>query len=395
MNIIFYRYDSICEPDYIEAFKKLGLEVVEDLDGWDGNESSISDKLGNLRKLVLEKWPLFIFSINYFPFISLFCDRMNIMYLAESVDCPVLQIFHESIKSKVNKVFLFDKMQCLSIQKENPGGVFYMPLGAPCERVAELLGDSTSYAYDVSFVGSLYKEKNPFLNLKLSSENKLHFDKLVNKQMEEKRSGLDYLDDNIQADDIDIIKKSTRDFQSSTDLVMNMDKYIVLNEYLAPHIAYIERVDILNSIADCIGNGKLHIFTGSQADELSDGIINHGVAKSFSQMPHVYRNSKINLNITMRAIRTGLPQRIWDVMACRGFLITNNQDEIKDFFIPGVHLETYDDKEELLEKIQYYLEHEDIREKIAQKGYEEVCEKHTVLMRTARMMKQVFFSKET
>ena len=69
MNIIFYRYDSICEPDYIEAFKKLGLEVVEDLDGWDGNESSISDKLGNLRKLVLEKWPLFIFSINYFPFI--------------------------------------------------------------------------------------------------------------------------------------------------------------------------------------------------------------------------------------------------------------------------------------------------------------------------------------
>ena len=30
MNILFYRYGSICEPDLIEAFREYGLNVVED-----------------------------------------------------------------------------------------------------------------------------------------------------------------------------------------------------------------------------------------------------------------------------------------------------------------------------------------------------------------------------
>ena len=29
MKVLFYRYNSICEPDFISAFKKIGLEVAE------------------------------------------------------------------------------------------------------------------------------------------------------------------------------------------------------------------------------------------------------------------------------------------------------------------------------------------------------------------------------
>lgn len=30
MNVLIYRYGSICEPDIIEAFKKMQLNVIEE-----------------------------------------------------------------------------------------------------------------------------------------------------------------------------------------------------------------------------------------------------------------------------------------------------------------------------------------------------------------------------
>ncbi len=50
MNIIFYRYKSVCEPDFIEAFKNLGISVAEDMDGYEikGDVERKMRYLGNL-----------------------------------------------------------------------------------------------------------------------------------------------------------------------------------------------------------------------------------------------------------------------------------------------------------------------------------------------------------
>ena len=89
----------------------------------------------------------------------------------------------------------------------------------------------------------------------------------------------------------------------------------------------------------------------------------------------------------MRAIRSGLPQRIWDILACGGFLLTNYQPELDEFLTPGVHLETYRSVDELVEKSVYYLEHDDEREAIAQNGYKKICEEDSVLHRVMAMIK--------
>ena len=110
MNIIFYRYNSICEPDYIDAFKRLGVDVIEDMDGIDIS-LDVGVKITKLGNMIAEKRPLFIFSINFFPFLSILCQRLGIIYVAVSVDCPVFEIYHSSIKNSVNRVFLFDRKQ--------------------------------------------------------------------------------------------------------------------------------------------------------------------------------------------------------------------------------------------------------------------------------------------
>ena len=102
-----------------------------------------------------------------------------------------------------------------------------------------------------------------------------------------------------------------------------------------------------------------------------------GYADYYTQMPEVFRKSRINLNISLCTIQTGIPLRVLDIMACGGFVLTNAQPEIMEYFTPGEELEVYEDMKDLVIKVKYYLEHDKLREDIAAKGYRKVCEMFT------------------
>ena len=102
-------------------------------------------------------------------------------------------------------------------------------------------------------------------------------------------------------------------------------------------------------------------------------------------MPQVFKCSKININPTTRANRTGIPLRVVDVLGCGGFLITNLQPEMDDFFEKDEIL-TYESSEEAIEKIDYYLCHDEERLKIAQKGFERVSKDFNFLTRVQEML---------
>ena len=59
-------------------------------------------------------------------------------------------------------------------------------------------------------------------------------------------------------------------------------------------------------------------------------------------------------------------------MGCGGFLITNYQSDFNEYFVPDEDYVFYDGKEDLLNLVAYYLEHEDERKKIAENGYRKV-----------------------
>ena len=89
-------------------------------------------------------------------------------------------------------------------------------------------------------------------------------------------------------------------------------------------------------------------------------------------MPKVFRYSKINLNFTIPNIKSGLPLRIFDVLGAGGFLLTNYQAELPDYFEIGKDLACFESEAELVEKCSYYLTHEEERQQIAKNGYEKV-----------------------
>lgn len=95
---------------------------------------------------------------------------------------------------------------------------------------------------------------------------------------------------------------------------------------------------------------------------------NYGIIDYNTQMPLVFSGSKINLNISLRSIHSGIPLRVLDIMACGGFVLSNWQPEIVEYFIEGKEIVTFDSLEDCLDKIAYYLEHEKERKQIAYNG---------------------------
>ena len=90
MKLLFYRYGSICEPDIIEAFKTLNITVFEE--DTEIRQKSIAPdvRIQLLAEQILTHQVPLVFSINYFPYISEVCQRLNVIYACLSVDCPVL-----------------------------------------------------------------------------------------------------------------------------------------------------------------------------------------------------------------------------------------------------------------------------------------------------------------
>jgi len=122
---------------------------------------------------------------------------------------------------------------------------------------------------------------------------------------------------------------------------------------------------------------------------ISDKRIGHiaGTKVSILHMVNLFNQTKINLcfsigfhtdNFRGYAPRT-MKLRHFEITASGGFMLTdwNNDYELEEFFKPGVECEVYNTEEELVDKIKYYLKHEDEREKIAQAGYERCTKEHT------------------
>ena len=64
MDILFYRYGSICEPDILEAFRELDIHVIEENTEVTQKTIPASTRIELLAKKILTNNINFVFSIN-------------------------------------------------------------------------------------------------------------------------------------------------------------------------------------------------------------------------------------------------------------------------------------------------------------------------------------------
>jgi spore maturation protein CgeB len=98
-------------------------------------------------------------------------------------------------------------------------------------------------------------------------------------------------------------------------------------------------------------------------------------------VPVLYSSSKINLNFTLQSCVDWdvITLRTYEVLACKGFLITDKTPSAESI-LKGKVVFT-DGDGDLVEKIKYYLAHDDERLAIAEKGYEHVIQHESITSR--------------
>ncbi len=387
MNILIYRYNSICEDAVIRGLKELGhtvYEVILEVE----NKSPSGQEILDAVVMGMEKSNAdIIFSINYYPALSEIARVYKLLYYSWIVDAPVLELYSKTIKNRCNRLFIFDSELYREISVYNPYNIFYLPLAADCDFYQNAirnasLSDVEKYTHNITFVGSLYTEKCPYDKVKnLSPKISGYLHGIMKAQ--EKIYGYYFVEELLSDELVDEFVKNYDGYYLAGEEDLLTKKRTLAQFYIGNKITAMERVDTFKYLSEKF---EVDIYTASDTKEIPK-LKNHGTIMTHTQMPIVFNKSTINLNPTSKPIRSGIPLRIFDLLACEGFVLCNYQSDLLNEFLPGEELDIYSSIEELEEKIRYYLSHTDVCREIAHNGYENVSKYHTYPLRLEQMFR--------
>lgn len=395
MHILMYRWKAYNYRDIEQTFLLLGHTVdniEQELGSYDVSpefERVIEEKIRGTHYDM-------VFTVNYFPLISNVCERTGVKYVSWTCDNPLISMYHESVFHACNYIFTFDKTNYLEFRGMGVKHIWYLPLAVDTERMDALLGapekperrnatqdsEVRKYRGDVAFVGSLY-ERNSYDKIKnrLPEYLRGYFDAVMEAQLN--ISGANIVEPMLTTN---ILEQLQEYFQLEKSEGSFSDLGLIFQTtVLGFKIAEIERRRALIELSK---HYKVNVYSNSDVSDLLR-IQYCGSVDYWSEMPKVFRMSKINLNFTIPNIKSGIPLRIWDVLGCGGFLLTNYQAEIPYYFKEGEDLVCFDSLEDLCEKVGYYLEHEEERKRIAWNGYRKVREKHSYIERIRTILDTV------
>ena len=324
--------------------------------------------------------------------VSIACEKMGVKYYAWIYDAPLMELFSEQVRSPINYISTFDKKQLIRLQDMKIPHLFHLPLASEVGVFGAVnirKKDERLYKADVSFVGRLYDNRG---YNELFDESSLKFrkeaDEIVTScgcRWDENTSLFGKASDEL----IDYIVSRQPD---ETWTEWKIDKrYYCESMKLVRRCNEVERVTILNRLAERF---NVVLYSDDSPKDMLHNVTIRPWVDYVNDMPKVFYLSKINLNITSRSIETGVPQRVWDIMSVGGFCITNYQEELEDYFVIDKELVVYHSLDELMEKIDYYLKHEDERLRIAINGYKAVRNKHDSKERLQRVIQYIFDEEE-
>ena len=384
MKILMYRWKAYNYKDIKHTFETLGYEVEEvyqDLLNYDVDEE-FAEKL---RGLIQAGNYDFFFTVNYFPLISNVCQEQGLRYVCWSCDNPLISMYHKSVFNDVNRIFLFDLTNVEEFRGMGVEHVYHLPLAVDCNRLDYLFGNSTdleAYKNEISFVGSLY-EKNSYDKMEYTLPDYLrgYFEATMEAQRD--LMGVNIID-RMLTPEILMELENYFELEKSEDSLSDLNLIFSVTT-LGFKIAQKQRRRIL---IDLSKHHDVSIYTNSFTRDLLR--VNYkGSVDYWSEMPKVFNQSKINLNMTIPNIKSGVPLRVYDILGAGGFCLTNFQAELPMFFENEKHLVWYYNNEDLYDKVDFYLKHDSERERIAAAGQEYVREACTYEARIKEMLEQI------
>lgn len=382
MKVLLYDWTEsrshIYKRDIWDTFNKMGIKYDSFLFDFERQDfSELEDFFSDITSRDYD----FCFSINYFPELSSMCHKHGIKYIVWGYDCPFNVInIEDTLGNPCNYVFCFDRIQAESYWNQGFDTVYHLPLGVNVDRYKKVnpsAAQCEKFAAQVGFIGSLYEGQYPAIAEICDEYTKGYLDAVINSQQQ--LYGAYILNDVIDDLLVQSMNEHFKKLEADTEFQLIKEQLVhVLDQETSRR----ERLVLLNLLGRRFDTA---LYSGQDYPMLQ-GVRCCGTVDYFDEMPYVFAASKINLNISVKGIQSGVPLRAFDVMASGGFLLSNYQHELVELFSYGDEMVVYESMEDAVEKCRFYLKHEDLRQQIALAGRKKVFEEHDLMDRIKIML---------
>lgn len=300
-------------------------------------------------------------------------EALGVPYVSLFFDSPLLTMYLNGImkcmQSPMYTVCIWDHYYLKKFTERFGKEAHYLPLAANT-HVFRPLDAPPEFESDVTFIGSI-AESEDFDATRRGNQWPDWLCRLANFVVEQKRKRPELLFDDILEMCVESLPE---DMRSAYGRFRGTDEHSAFVCSMYDQLGRHARTEALRALPSC----RAHVHGGGGWRNLNKpglDILPH--ADYHAQTPLVYNAARINLNITSTQLVTAVNQRVFDVPACRAFLLTDHRGDLPQLFTPDEEVVIYNDLADLRKKVRYYLEHDDERRAIAQRAYERVLKEHT------------------
>lgn len=312
-----------------------------------------------------EKTGLFFFEEKKIPYLFILLDPAY--YLTKFLN------------SSYSSISCVDQLDCDYLLQKNYKNVFFLPHAVESDLHYEGNGERP---YDVVFIGSSY---DPFKIRE--SWPRIYSAPIVN-----------LIEESVE---ITLSNKETPFWKAVEDCVnqrgidLNRNELIQIANSVDSYVRGIDRLELIQSIKDA----EVHVFGGTcwgegikgwpQYFSRSKNIIVHP-AVPFKESLEILKKSKISLN-SMPFFKSGSHERIFTGLACGSLPVTTENLWVEKNFKEGEEIAFYRPTHwnEVNDKVNYYLSHENERKEMVLKGRSKVMAYHTWDQRVQQILKSM------
>ena len=373
---ILYVYGLSTEKNIVQTLRKLQCDVMEYPEVQDTSNMD-EEKINALVAYVKEHGITHLMSIHLIYNVAVAAYWAGIKYISVIWDAPYLKAY--TVMGTLDNIWYsaFDKLDAERMRQGGCPHVMYQPLSVNRENILawkkRFLAERR-YIHDISLIANLYEDNAYDRCLDLLPENMQAYFRSIFEEAAFKWDGVNRVYGKTGQEILEYMKLVSPTLKINNPYNVEDVRYFEAM-YLIRKLANIERVCVLNLLAE---DHDVYLYTYSEVDETLMPKVHRrppvqvGEATSF-----IYAGTKINLNIALKGIEGGTTQRIMDIMGAGGFVLTNYCEETAELFEEDKEIVMFRTPEELIQKVDYYLEHEEEREQIARAGHERAMNDYT------------------
>ena len=388
-RILFFDSNYFLCGEIVSSFRQ--LEIEHRVIALDDRETGSQDFIENILKAVIDFKPDFILTVNHFGLdregkLAGLLDDLGLPLASWFVDNPHLILYDYAHPGTDNTViFTFDAGNLDEMKDKGFEHVHYLPLATDPNRFHPELCKSgpPEWTSDISFVGN---------SMTAAVAKSLDEACLPDALRSEYTKVAQEFGESDETSVVRFLKTSRPEWLAALDALPTRENKLALESLLTWEATRQYRLACVQTILKysplIVGDTGWGDLFGK-----TTGWRHLSHLDYYRDLPRFYPMSKINFNCTSRQMIGAVNQRIFDIPACGGFVLTDHRKQMENLFDLNTEVVVYRELNEIPALIREYLVDEKRRKSIVAAARKRILAEHTYEIRVQQLldtMRQTF-----